>query len=85
MGLAVAWKWICIRLKSWMVVLMVLVQKQNSTSLCLKLYWPCLKLFGTERTHSRVPGLKGEALFLELFSFCFFVVSANRRLVRISL
>ena len=47
-------------------VLMVLVQKQNCTSLCLKLYGLCLKLFGTKRTHSRIPGLKGEALLSEL-------------------
>ncbi len=37
--------------------------------------------FGTKRTHSRVPGLKGEALFSNLQSF--FSVSADRRLVQI--
>ncbi len=34
----------------------------------------------TKRTHSHVPGLKGEALFLEQ---SFYIVSANRRLVQI--
>ncbi len=58
-----AWKWICISLETWMVVLMVLVQKPNRTSLCIKSYGPCLNFFGAKRTHSRVPGLKGEALF----------------------
>ncbi len=61
-----AWKLICISLNSQMVVLMVLVQKNeivqarvsNQTSLCLK-------NFGTKRTHSRIPGLKGEALFFD--------------------
>jgi hypothetical protein len=63
-----AWKWICISLKSWMVVLMVLVQKQNpKISLCLKLYGPCLKLLGTKRTDSSIPRLKEEALFLNKF------------------
>ncbi len=62
-------------------VLMVLAQKQNRTSPSLKLYGPCLKCFGTNCTHSRIPGLNGEALFLELSSF--FVVSANRRLEQI--
>jgi hypothetical protein len=47
-------------------VLMVLVQKQNRMSLCLKSYTTCLKLFGTKHTHSCIPGLKGEAFFLEL-------------------
>jgi hypothetical protein len=37
--------------------------------------------FGTKRTHSRVPGLKGEALFLQLRSF--FAMSAIPRLVGI--
>jgi hypothetical protein len=50
-------------------VLMVLVQKQNRTSMCLKLYVPCLNCLGTKRTHSCAPELKGEALFLELLSF----------------
>jgi hypothetical protein len=75
-----AWKWIRISLDSLMVVLMVLVQKQNCMNLFLKLYGPCLNFFGTKRTHSHVPGLKGEALFLDLH---FFFVSADRRLVRI--
>jgi hypothetical protein len=44
-------------------VLMVLVKKQNPMSPCLKLYGTCLKCFGIEHAHSRVPGLKGEALF----------------------
>ncbi len=66
-----------------MVVLMALVQKQIFTSLCLKWYGPCLKVFGTKRTHSRVPVLKEEALFLELVSF--FVVSADRRFIQIGM
>jgi hypothetical protein len=47
----------------------VLVQKRNHTSRCLKLHASVPQLFGTKRTHSRVPGLKGEALFLKLLSF----------------
>jgi hypothetical protein len=46
-----------------MVVLMDLVQKRNRTSRCLKLHVPVSQIFGTKRTHSRVPGLKEEALF----------------------
>ncbi len=76
-----AWKWIRISLNSWIVVLMVMVQKQNPTSLCCKLYGPCLNFFGTERKHSRVPGIKWEALFLDLHVF--FVMSADHRLVQI--
>jgi hypothetical protein len=53
-------------------VLMVLVQKQNCTSRWLKLHASVSHFFGTKRTHSRVPGLKGEALFSKL-------LSANRR------
>jgi hypothetical protein len=59
---------------------MILVQK-------IKLYRPGLKLhasvsqfFGTKRTHSRIPGPKGEAPSLKLL---FFGVSADHRLVRI--
>jgi hypothetical protein len=48
---------------------MVLVQKQNRTSRRLKLHVSVSQFFGTKRTHSRVPGLKGEALFLKLTSF----------------
>jgi hypothetical protein len=59
----------------------VLVQKQNRSSVCLKSHASASQCFGTKRTHSRVPGLKGEALFLKLPSF--FGVSADRRLVRI--
>jgi hypothetical protein len=40
-----AWEWICISLDSEMVVLMVLVQKQNSMSPCLKLYGPVSQMF----------------------------------------
>ncbi len=47
-------------------VLMVLVQKQNRTSPCLKLHASLSQFFGTKHTHSRVPGLKGEAFFLDL-------------------
>jgi hypothetical protein len=48
--------------------------KQNCTGLCLK-------LFGTKCTHSCIPGLKGE-FFLSDFEVIF-VLSADRRLVRI--
>ncbi len=47
----------------------VLVQKQNCTSWCLKLRASVSQFFGTKRTHSPVPGLKGEALFSKLRSF----------------
>jgi hypothetical protein len=60
---------------------MVLVQKQNYTSWCLKLHVSVSQFFGTERTHTRIHGLKGEALFLKLLSF--FGVSADCRLVQI--
>jgi hypothetical protein len=59
----------------------VLVQKQNGMSRCLKSHALVSQFFGTKRTHSCVPGLKGEALVLKLQSF--FGVSADRRLVRI--
>ncbi len=59
----------------------VLVQKQNRTSRCLKLHASVSHFFGSKCTHSHVPGLKGEALFLKLRSF--FGVSADRRLVQI--
>jgi hypothetical protein len=63
-------------------VLMVLVQTRNCMSPCLKSYGLCLNYyFGTKRTHSPLPGLMGEALFLELSSF--FDVFADSRLVRI--
>jgi hypothetical protein len=51
----------------------VLVQKLNRTSWCLKLHASVSQFFGAKRSHSRVPGLKGEALSL----------SADRRSVRI--
>ncbi len=76
-----AWKRIRVSLESWMVVLTVVVQKQNLMSLCLKSYGLCHNFFGTKCTHSCIPGLKGEALFSELLSF--FVVFANCRLVQI--
>jgi hypothetical protein len=44
----------------------VLVQKQNRMSWCLKLHVLVSQFFGTKRTHSCVPGLKKEALFLKL-------------------
>jgi hypothetical protein len=50
---------------------MVLVQKRNRTSPCLKLYGQCLKVFGTKRTHSRVCVLKVEALFAAEGRHCF--------------
>jgi hypothetical protein len=59
----------------------VLVQKQNRTSRWLKSHASVSQCFGTKRTHSCIPGLKGEALFLKLR--CFFGVSANHRLVQI--
>ncbi len=59
----------------------VLEQKQNRTSRCLKPHASVSQSFGTKRTHSRVPGLKAEALFLKLPSF--FGVSTDRRLVQI--
>ncbi len=58
----------------------VLVQKRNRMSRCLKSHASVSQFFGTKCTHSRIPGLKGEALFLTLFSF--FGVSADRRLVQ---
>ncbi len=60
-------------------VVMVLVQKQNHMSRWLKSHASMSQFFGTKRTHSRVPGLKGEALFSKLLSS----VSADRRSVRI--
>ncbi len=47
----------------------VLVQKWNRMSRCLKLHASVSQFFGTKRTHSHVPGLKGEALFSKLLSF----------------
>jgi hypothetical protein len=75
-----AWEWIHISLDSQMVVLMVLVKKQNHMSLCLKSYGPVSQIYGTKCTHSHVPELIVEALFLDLNIF---ILSANRRLVRI--
>ncbi len=59
----------------------VLIQKQNCMSWCLKLHASVPHFFGTKRTHSRKPGLNGEALFLKPLSF--FSVSADRSLVQI--
>ncbi len=59
----------------------VLVQKRNPTSRCLKLHASVSQFIGSKRTHSRIPGLKGESLFLKLRSF--FGVSADPRLVQI--
>jgi hypothetical protein len=47
----------------------VLVQKLNRMSQCLKLHASVSQFVGNKRTRSRVPGLKGEALFLKLQSF----------------
>ncbi len=58
----------------------VLVQTQNCTSQCLKLHASVSQFFGTKRTRSRVPGLKGGALFFTLKSF--FGVSADCRFVK---
>jgi hypothetical protein len=58
----------------------VLVQKRNHTSRCLKSH-VSVSHFGTKHTHSHIPGLKGEALYLKLQSF--FGVSADRRCVKI--
>jgi hypothetical protein len=53
----------------------VLDQKQNCTSRCLKSHVSVSQFFGTKRTHSRVPGLKGEALFSKLvFLVCLPIV-----------
>jgi hypothetical protein len=60
-------------------VMMVLVQKRNRTSRWLKSHVSVSHFFGTKRTHSRVPGLNGEALFLKLLSY----VSADPRLDQI--
>ncbi len=54
----------------------VLVQTQNRMSRCLKSHASVSQFFGTKCTHSRVPGLKVEALFQ---NFQAFLVSANRR------
>jgi hypothetical protein len=67
-----AWKWIRMNL-GWC---------SECSGTKTKLYEPvsncmcqCLKYFGTKRTHSHVPELKGEALFLELFfSLCLPIV-----------
>jgi hypothetical protein len=47
----------------------VLVQNQNRMSRCLKLHASVYQCFGTKRTHSRVPGLKGKPFFLNLEVF----------------
>jgi hypothetical protein len=59
-----AWKLIRISLESWMGCPDGSGTKQNCTSRCLKLHVSVSNFFGTKRTHSRVPGLKVEALFL---------------------
>ncbi len=66
-----AWKWIQISLKSWMVSWYKNEIIRAVVSNCMR---QCLNYFGTKHTHSRIPGLKGEALFS-----VFVVVSANRR------
>ncbi len=58
----------------------VLVQKQNHMSQSLKSHASTSQFFGTKCTHSRIPGLKGEALFSKLASY--FGVSADCRLVQ---
>jgi hypothetical protein len=51
------------------------VQKRNRTSWCLELHASVSQLFDTKRTHSRVSGLKGEALFFKLiFLVCLPIV-----------
>jgi hypothetical protein len=57
----------------------VLIQKRNRTSWCLKSHASSSQFVGTKRTHSHLPGLKVEALFLKLPFF----LSADRRLVQI--
>ncbi len=54
----------------------VLALKQNCTSWCLKLHASVSQFLGTKRTHSHVPGLKGEALFsnFEVFLPCLPIV-----------
>ncbi len=51
----------------------VLVQNRNRTSWCLKSHASVPQCVGTKRTHSRVPGLKGEPLFSKLPFFLFSV------------
>ncbi len=46
-------------------VLMVLVQNKIVQARVSNCMCQCLNCFCTKRTHSRVPGLKGEAHFLE--------------------
>jgi hypothetical protein len=60
-------------------VVMVLVQKRNRTSRWLKSHASVYQFFGTKGTHSRVPEIKEEVLFLKLPSS----VSADCRLVQI--
>ncbi len=59
----------------------ILVQKRNCMSRCLKSHASVSHFFGTKRTHSRIPGILGDALFSKLLSF--FCLSADRRLVQI--
>jgi hypothetical protein len=67
-----AWKWIRIslesRMVSWYQNKIVRAGVSNRMRQCLN--------FGTKRTHSCVPGLKGEALFSNLLSFlvCLLIV-----------
>ncbi len=56
-----AWKWI----RMSRILDGVLVQNEIVRA-GLKLHASVSQCFGTKRTHSRVPGLKGEALFLKL-------------------
>jgi hypothetical protein len=70
-----AWKWICISLESLMGCPDGYgVQKQKCKSQVLKLHASVSHFFGNKRTQSRVPGLKGEALFSELFFVCLPIV-----------
>jgi hypothetical protein len=76
-GYNMAWKWIRISLKSWMVSWWCWYKNKIVQARVSNCMHQCLKCVCTKRTHSRVPGLKGEALFSELF------LSANCRWVQI--
>ncbi len=75
-----AWKWVRISLKSWMVSW----YKNKIVRAGVSNYIRHLNYFGTKRTHSRVPGLNGEALFLEqVFSLCLPIVDQYKFIVLI--
>ncbi len=71
-----AWKWIRISLESRMGCPDGSGTQTNHTSWCLKLHVSVSQCFGTKRTHSHAPGLKGEAFFskLQVFLVCLPIV-----------